>query len=329
MSLPGAYVRQFLDLLAERNVAIEPLLAGLAVDIESLDAPATRVPLVVCEAILARAFDVADETEIGFALAARIRVSAHGFLGFAAMTAGTVREAVELAIQFSSTRTSAVTLAIHVDAPSAFLVIEERMKLPPLIRRLIVTTLVVGFREWALALTGKPIGGTAELAFPEPSYRFHLPDDVKVRFDAPAHRLVFASSFLDEKLLSADPIASRLAREQCERELALFDGRTVPGQVRALLAKGAEHRSLDEVAKALRMSPRTLKRKLSESGATFSQIRDEFRRQRALILLDMRDLSVGEVAIRLGYTEIANFTRAFRKWTGMTPYAYRTRPPAT
>ena len=56
-----------------------------------------------------------------------------------------------------------------------------------------------------------------------------------------------------------------------------------------------------------------------------SAIRDEVRRQRSLLLLDNRALSVGEIAAQLGYTELPSFTRAFRKWTGMTPQAYRTQ----
>lgn len=58
---------------------------------------------------------------------------------------------------------------------------------------------------------------------------------------------------------------------------------------------------------------RTLKRRLAEQGTTFSKIRDDLRRQRALLLVDNRALSIGEVATKLGYTELPNFTRAFRK----------------
>jgi len=79
------------------------------------------------------------------------------------------------------------------------------------------------------------------------------------------------------------------------------------------------------IAKELRMSPRTLKRKLADHGTTFSTIRDDMRRQRALLLLDNRALSIGEIATKLGYSELPNFTRAFRKWTGQTPIAYRER----
>jgi len=74
-----------------------------------------------------------------------------------------------------------------------------------------------------------------------------------------------------------------------------------------------------------RSEPRTLKRKLAEIGTTFSAVRDEILWQRALLLLGNRELSVRDVAARLGYTEVERFARALRRWTGTTPRAYRTR----
>jgi len=94
----------------------------------------------------------------------------------------------------------------------------------------------------------------------------------------------------------------------------------VRAAVTARLERGP---GLPAIAKELRLSTRTLKRKLADRGTTFSAIVDDVRRQRALLLLDDRALSIGEIAARLGYTELANFTRAFRRWTGTTPAAHR------
>ena len=114
-------------------------------------------------------------------------------------------------------------------------------------------------------------------------------------------------------------IAEQLLREhrrevlECARDRELLVWREGPAH------------ALPEVARTMHLSTRTLKRRLAEQGTTFSKIRDDLRRQRALLLVDNRALSIGEVATKLGYTELPNFTRAFRKWTGMTPLAYRTR----
>jgi AraC-like DNA-binding protein len=151
-----------------------------------------------------------------------------------------------------------------------------------------------------------------------------------MRFGQPAHRLVFDAAILDLPLVNADPAAMQLARAQCDRELAaLAETGSIVGRVRAALATGkdgtAAFGSLESVARRLGASTRTLKRRLAEQGTSFTEILGAARRQRALLLLDDRRLGIGEIADRLGYSDVANFTRAFRRWTGKTPAAYRDR----
>jgi AraC-like DNA-binding protein len=320
--LPGANIRDLVTLAGRWKVTPEALLDGLPVTFESLADPTTRVPLRICEAIVLRAHELTREPALAFYLGMEMRVSSHGFLGFAAMTASTARDAIELACRFAGTRTSAIGLALVVEGDTASIVIEERTPLGAM-RELAVLTLIVGFWTLGRQLTGTMLDGAGECAFPEPPYARALPLGGRLRFGAPVHRMVFGSAILDLPLTTADAVATKLAKEQCERELlAISPG--LSGRIRAqLTAKPAA--SLEDIAKHIHVSPRTLKRKLADEGTTFSAIRDDLRRQRALLLLDDRRLAIGEVATRLGYTELPNFTRAFRKWTGMTPAAYRDR----
>ncbi|MBL4542167.1 MAG: AraC family transcriptional regulator [Rhodobacteraceae bacterium] len=75
----------------------------------------------------------------------------------------------------------------------------------------------------------------------------------------------------------------------------------------------------------LDVSPRSLQRLLMEQGTTFSRIVERSRRQSAFQLLVREDLSVTEVAEKLGYSDPSNFGRAFRKWTGQSPNRWRKR----
>ncbi len=322
MELPGAYLRDLLELVASSSITPEAVLAGLPLSREQLADPTTRVPLRVCEAVIARATQLTGEPALGVHLGLRMRVSSHGFLGFAAMTASTVRDALELAVRFSAIRTSAIGLALVVEGETASLVIEERTDLGG-IREFVVLALLVGIWQLGAELTGQSLEGYAECAFAAPAGIAAAVVE-RVSFDRPAHRLVFPSTMLAMKLRSADTVATRLAIEQCERELATTSDGELAAKLRAVLERDAAT-TLPEVAKALHLSTRTLKRRLAEQHTAFSKIRDDLRRQRALLLVDNRALSIGEVATRLGYTELPNFTRAFRKWTGVTPIAYRQR----
>ncbi len=324
--LPGVYIKDLVELVGRWNVRPEELLDGLPVTAASLAEPTTRVPLRVCEAIVLRAHELTHEPALAIYVGTQMRLSSHGFLGFAAMTSATVREALDLAVRFASTRTSAIGLTLLVEGDTASLAIEERTPFPAAIREFVVIALIVGLWQIGGALTGRPLEGIGECAFAPPAYLRNLPAANRLKFDRPAHRIVFAASELDLPLRSADAVAMRLAREQGERELAAVVDAGIPGRIRAaIVAHGDAPPSLQAVARELRMSSRTLKRKLAEHGTTFSTIRDDHRRQRALLLLDNRALSISEIAERLGYSELPNFTRAFRKWTGVTPQAYRAR----
>ncbi|GEQ78155.1 AraC family transcriptional regulator [Comamonas testosteroni] len=93
-------------------------------------------------------------------------------------------------------------------------------------------------------------------------------------------------------------------------------------KVRELLYADLKH-TLDAVAMRLHMSSRTLIRKLQDEGLSFQSIKDELRRDLAILSLVRDDVSLGEIAYALEFSSPAVFHRAFRHWTGMTPGAYR------
>jgi AraC-like DNA-binding protein len=80
---------------------------------------------------------------------------------------------------------------------------------------------------------------------------------------------------------------------------------------------------LNDVAKTLEVHPQTLRRRLSSEGTTFKDIKNQVRRDTALHFLGKQGLSIEEIAHRAGFSESSAFIRAFKGWTGVTPYTYR------
>src|SRR5262245_14962262 len=185
-----------MELAGRWNLRPTEILAGLPLTAAELADPTTRVPLRVCEAIIARAHQLTHEPALALHLGMQMRVSAHGFLGFAAMTAGTVREALELACRFAQTRTTVIGLALYVEGDTASLVIEEKTPLDGL-REFFVLALITGLDQLGSALTGRVLEGWAECAFPAPAYLHGLPRTENLRFDRAAHRIVFPARELD------------------------------------------------------------------------------------------------------------------------------------
>jgi AraC-like DNA-binding protein len=85
------------------------------------------------------------------------------------------------------------------------------------------------------------------------------------------------------------------------------------------------HPGIDSVAVSTGINVRTLQRRLAAVGLTYSRIVDQVRLEAALSLLEDRGLTLAEIASALAYADPAHFTRAFVRWTGTTPGAYRCR----
>ena len=131
---------------------------------------------------------------------------------------------------------------------------------------------------------------------------------------------------LERPVVSADStLASyldRLAKDALDR---LGGDESVADRVRrtvwATLADGPP--SLERTAARVGHSARTLQRRLAEDGASFERIVDDLRRELAARLLRQHRLAVYEVAFMLGYSDASQFSRAFHRWYGQTPRAYR------
>jgi AraC-like DNA-binding protein len=82
-------------------------------------------------------------------------------------------------------------------------------------------------------------------------------------------------------------------------------------------------------ADALAVSLRTLHRHLADEGTSFQRVKDEFRRDRAMLLLTTTALPISDIGEQLGFDSVASFHRAFRGWTGHTPGVFRSREAGT
>jgi len=110
--------------------------------------------------------------------------------------------------------------------------------------------------------------------------------------------------------------------EQLER---LVNGESVSDKVKRVLHNSFRYRfpDMETVAEKLLLSPRTLQRKLAEEQTTFKEILQEARFGIAKNLLLRNVLSVSDIAFTLGYSDLANFSRSFKRYTGTSPQEYR------
>ncbi len=145
-----------------------------------------------------------------------------------------------------------------------------------------------------------------------------------LRFDAPRTGLLFPASCLEQYLPGSNP-RLRLLLEERVAALEAEGAGDLVAQVRRVLHNLVldGHGTLGQVAQVFEVHRRTLNRRLRERGLTFKRLLDEARYEIACQLLADTDLSMMELAAVLGYADDTAFTRAFRRWSGIPPTAWR------
>jgi len=124
----------------------------------------------------------------------------------------------------------------------------------------------------------------------------------------------------------ADPVAHRSTRARLESLRQRLAGDCIDAEVERLLASGVDpDPPIAAVAAALRVSERTLVRRLGRRHTSYRALRDDHRRALATELLAQPGLPIADVAERLGYADATNFARACRRWFGVSPRRYRSR----
>ncbi len=159
---------------------------------------------------------------------------------------------------------------------------------------------------------------------PEPEYRQVFLGN-PVRFEQSAACLVLAGALLDKPVVQSEASLRHFLRHPVLLMLTQDYARhSWSTRVRAALRQRlGVLPELNEVAALLEIHPQTLRRRLAAEGTSFMEIKSALRRDTALHFLGKQGLSIEEIAQRAGFSESSAFIRAFKGWTGVTPYTYR------
>lgn len=326
-TLAGQYVQHIADQVAAKGIAVPDWLQQSGLPGNWLEAPRQGISLPIFERLVREAISMTREPAIGLLVGERLLVNTHGMLGYAAMSSVTIRQMLELFEHFIRLRIALITARHEVQADEVRLRFTEVLPLGD-IRRPVLEGVLLAVKNIADFST---VGACriAYVAFPfaRPDYASLAEGLFKceVRYGQSWAGFSMPPEQLDEPLKMADPAAFQEAALICRRELdKLSANESMHVRVqRVLLEKQNGFPSLAVTARLFNMTPRTLHRRLLQEGTCFQDILEQIRHTLALEHLKADRLTIQEIAYALGYTEIANFRRAFKRWQGVPPSEYR------
>jgi AraC-like DNA-binding protein len=249
-------------------------------------------------------------------------------VGYAARNCLTLGDCYERTERFGRLTNEASEIALRVEGDRAIMRVGPLPGFPIWPRcyaEMALTAYITLGQKWTGVALGT-IGATFQHAAPADVSEYTRIFGAQVRFGAPKNELILPAPTLELPLREPDPSL----REYLDLRAAVMlasvkEGHDFENVVRSkmdeVLANGTP--TLGAVARRLGMSGRTLQRRLTEEGLSFSDVVDDVRKTAALGLIENPRFSVFEVAALAGYRDAQSFRAAFVRWTGVTPRDYR------
>ncbi len=300
------------------------LLAAAGFDLKELDGPDARCPLTKTAHLWRLALAATGDPAFGLKLTKQYKHTMFHALGYGLSASSTLKEAFERVQRFSHVVSDAVEYQFSRRGPEYHFVLEPVTEVPVES----IDALVGMYLQLCRSLIGRKFSPlSVELRRPRPEVvdEFERLWRAPLHFGAEQNRLIFDRESIERKLETGNPELARLSDAISTEYLARIERHNIEARVREFLTQqlpGGEP-TQEDVAEILNMSSRTLQRKLGDSGTTFKKIVDETRHARALAHFSKAQISVNEVTHLLGFSCSSSFTRAFRRWTGLSPSEWR------
>ncbi len=276
--------------------------------------------------LLLKAARLADNPAVGLSLGQRLSLPSHGILGYALMNCGTLDEAARLLEKYIPVRLPLVSAQILRQEDEVALTFQETLPLGE-IRDILLDALLLTVKK-AIDQILPGAGSSLTVCFPtapHAGFPYVSLFECRLRFHEAQAAVRLPLGLMQLPIPQGNAAAYREAEALCRRELERLTLETSYAAriKRKMLEQPGQLPALDVVASWFNLTPRTLHRRLLAEGCQYNQILEEVKVSLALAYLANSDMSIKEIAYFLGYAELSNFRRAFKRWQGMSPSAYR------
>jgi AraC-like DNA-binding protein len=320
------------DYLRERGADARAILGRVGFAVEDLTDPERRVPLIRFLELLEICAEALGDPHFALRFGTQYEPRHAGVVGNVALASRTVRRALQTIGRYLPTIVDGAVYGLDVEGGIAHayfyyidpLMMTYRQKndwgvafFCNVIRQ------GLGERDWAPAEVLLPQVAAESAA--ERRERLGLLR-AKVRGGHPWAGIRFDAAVLDRPMKTADAMIARLMQHYGDLQLAGREAQRdeldpLRRSIAQLIVEGDS--SVEQMARSLGWSVRTLQRRLAARGLGYSDLLGEVRKTLALNLLENPSLGIAQIAYSLGYSEISTFNHAFRRWVGQAPRDYR------
>ena len=333
--VPARYYARLGEILIQQGVDFTALLRAQKLSTRLLSDPEATLRFSQVDQLVQYVFMHTGRGDLGMEVGRLLTASAHSFVGFVMFNSDTLDQALRFEAQYFRLIMPSFRMRYSRAADRGEMAFTARTAMSPLCLHFHLEAIAMAAVREISDLTGdhRP-PCILELSIPEPPHADRYPrtllSNVDVRFgvgSTPGVRLRLLADPRTLRLTMADPHARRIAEDRCRALVrqAAGGGRFADWVAMTLREVAEGLPSLSELAAQLNISPRTLNRYLQREGTTYRALAGRIQHEIACERLAAGGMSVTEVAYSLGFSDAANFTRAFRRRAGYSPGAHRRR----
>jgi AraC-like DNA-binding protein len=328
-SCAAFWVKGVVETLRAAGLDIDALLAEAGLDAAALIDPDSRFPTESVSLLWQLAVARSGNPAIGLVNWNIVKPASFDLLAYTMMSSPSLLGMLQRVARYVGIVSDAASFAVTEDHEGCRMILELFGGGQPVPRQRFEFDLMtlLSFCRWVTNRDLRPLA--LELRFPPTANLQPYQEAFKcpLRFDASANALLFASSDVMLPLPTAHPLLAEVHERLSSEHLQRLDYTQISSQVRTAivcrLPNGEPGRT--EIARALKMSERTLQRRLETEGTSFQRLLDDTRCELARQYLSQRDLSLADVAYLLGFGDQSSFFRASNRWFGTSPRHYRIR----
>lgn len=320
-------VRALVGVVESAGATRDQFFAASGLDPRVLEDGNAWLPISTYQHSIDAAISVSGDPAFGLHMGERASTAMFDVLGPLAAHASTLRHCVDTMTRYSRLVAEGYEPRLHEAGKQAsirFAALRGDLASVRLTAEFAMSALLQMLRQFA-GHRAKP--SRVSFAYPEPAYvaEYKRVFGDAVRFDQPHTEVSFPQSWLDKPQLYQSPHLYSVLKSQAELSLGRLErDATYTARVEQLLSDNSPRQmTMDEVARELGMSRRSLRRRLEAEDTSFGDLAERNRITTAKRMLENPRRSIQETAFALGFAAPAAFHRAFKRWTGMTPKQYQ------
>ncbi len=330
--LPARYAAPLLDALQSLpEPALQAALDAAGIARKALGSQQEKLTFAQLDVLLQQLAEYSGRTDLGFAMGCKIKLKDHLALGVALLQSHTADELLRTLTRFSRLVSPGFWVNYTRDSRQGVFIWRPAAYMSPHTLRAIEEIFAVSMHVEMRDLLGErlpPFDVYLSMQAPPHVARYAELQPTRYHFGCqamPVVRFEFPAVLLDTPLSERRQVISADLRAELQAQQHRIARNQRWSEWVTVILREAEgcQPSREQLAELLHVSPATLTRHLSAEGCNLRELGSRIRQQRACALLADPQQSITQIAYRLGYGDVANFSHAFRAQCGLSPRGYR------